>query len=1245
MATASLPRDWSSGESALRKAYDDRVQHIGQKLQSNIGGVQYGEGVNSHGALTRDAASTEREVDVLVQRIRELCQERRSFRHEAADHRHMRVVRDLRVELTEAQHYHGAMALEQERLRGMLAACNEEQQKDNDEFDRQRIECVRSLGLNEEKLAAGCEVVEGHLAAVQAEIADYRQRIELLSVERTMSHGDVAAACATQRAARMELDNLWHRVRQSEVERTELEEKCSLVSMRFERALDASTMENDKAVGALRIEVRNAKKKVEKQRRKCEEARAMFAEALRTGSRQQKTLQEHDAQIVRLQESCRSEREAAQRHEDQFMENQRRALDDHSQELQMLSDMMPLATHQKILDEQSEWFQASTRHLEEALRQRLKVQEETMALQLRKQSDALEQQLRLQEQQQRKIREQRKLLREHEHEDMLELEHKQEELASRCWRFESEIRDAREGLAQAESANAAAEERRRASSASLEASTRRLSELRLELADERTRKGRAQIDFAEARKRLEALVNALNDAESQLEPEPLLRYNHQRLEEALTNHKQQIFTLSEAVAQLKENWQTIAAQISTLRSRRGDADRRLQGAQRRIVEIDCQKAIETKEIHRKEELLLRMRCLLRGHIDLLRRGMADLKHKLKHEQKVFSDDFQTCAKQWQRACIQGSERLRSSCRPSQESIVVAGRHCEQLECRLEQLRKIASSYIKDAESTRKAAAKLSSTTERVSVKMQTVTMFAERVLRAIGASLPDGLSEGTVRILLAAVTNPCDGWDPFGCDGTKEARVECVDTRTNGTYSRVGGGSGGSGGGWVSIAEAGGFETDADGNGGSERHDVATDLETTLNRSVEAARIAAATAERTRWKARVGQARQEWEAKERASMIKFDAREAAISNRLRELENHRRDLDRQLARHNEDSDGSCTDSVASGLREEIDDTLVVDCSDVDCKELIGKAAALLRDIGCAEAAEAVASAAAAKAVAAKETYRNAQLRLQREVDESVAELHSLRRKFSSELGRREAEWQEHRARLERGRESETHRLRSGLHEQMLKVERELRDVNSFRQASMQERDGTIAKLQDELAAVVRTVDQTDAEACHLRDVCATRAKNSKRIEESLLRLERRCLAVAESSRRDDKEAKEDHVRLGELHAESMAQLRRQRDDEIARLEGAVQQSLSRFSVEISSDSDAALLAHSELRASAARLADRARAQLGDISQGSTASDVGCGGSGSVVGPRPSSTTVAKARSATIAAVSAGSQDFAQIASA
>mmetsp|Transcript_56030 Transcript_56030/g.159099 ORF Transcript_56030/g.159099 Transcript_56030/m.159099 type:complete len:128 (-) Transcript_56030:104-487(-) len=111
-----------------------------------------------------------------------------------------------------------------------------------------------------------------------------------------------------------------------------------------------------------------------------------------------------------------------------------------------------------------------------------------------------------------------------------------------------------------------------------------------------------------------------------------------------------------------------------------------------------------------------------------------------------------------------------------------------------------------------------------------------------------------------------------------------------------------------------------------------------------------------------------------------------------------------------------------------------------------------------------------------------------------------------------------------------------------------------------------------------------------RECCG---RGAQRLQDGLRQTESRLSDVAAMKASDLRGAEEEEREITRQHGETVAKLQQQLDSEVAHFDAALGRSLCGLSAELSADGGAALLEHAELKASAERLAERAKAHLGE----------------------------------------------------
>eukprot|EP00929_Paragymnodinium_shiwhaense_P097570 TRINITY_DN59213_c0_g1_i4.p1 TRINITY_DN59213_c0_g1~~TRINITY_DN59213_c0_g1_i4.p1 ORF type:complete len:767 (-),score=218.33 TRINITY_DN59213_c0_g1_i4:3-2009(-) len=666
--------------------------------------------------------------------------------------------------------------------------------------------------------------------------------------------------------------------------------------------------------------------------------------------------------------------------------------------------------------------------------------------------------------------------------------------------------------------------------------------------------------MADALQQLTDVRRSLAETDADVGCEEGLRQDMLQTEASIANHRQQVSVLRQAVSQQRDACQATAADTAEMRAKAAGCNTLLSEVKRRTLDLDRVKLDNARAIRKRLEALGRMRHLLRGHSDAMKRSMADVQSKLKAEKQLLDGEIQLWTQQWD---VTSSRSLEKKGRTLhiEEDLASQSRQCEALEARIATIAASASKTQADCEQSVAAVAAMTTEQEQINSAMQRAAVNGDRIVRTVGASLPQGLPARLLSELLATAA-------------TGTTSLESA-ART------------------AAMRQDPAAATDA----------AMADLAAELKRSSEQSGSDAVLEEQRRAAAAA--------ADQVAGIDSEQARKhAALTDQRASVEADVGSLRETLARRATDDAAMASASRADQSSQHCGSRGEAALADAACLKLeeacrrgqarlaeaTGRAAEVEAATLAAEAKVAQYTAAledgeAATVLATQEAERRAQEPLERQTEEVLLEIGNLKKKLKSELRRREAEWLEHSSKLAKQHDTEVHRLTSVLQEECRSLEDERKTASSSRSQALQAVDGVVERGSQELASVVSKLRDVETEQRLLEDKTEKRRRSSKRLHESLQRLEARRADIQEAISRDAREVEEDQSHLIRLHKEAVARLRRQKENEVARLGSAMQLSLSSLSAELSSDSDAALNAFSDLRAKGERLAQRARIHL------------------------------------------------------
>lgn len=1123
----TLPR---GGDEALRQAYDERLRGLGRRLANAEAADASDETVRERRRSPDEGRMrAQLEVEALVQKVRELCNERRTLKRETSvvDERYGDVIRGLRGDLETAQLRYSEMRSEQTHLRQQLADLGTEHEHERNRLGQLRTSTERNLSAEVHQLEAACRLYNGRLATLQAEAQDCKRKLHQLDEEQGAIEAEACSVVGAASAVGAELDGLQERVRQSEAETRELEEKCSVVGERFGRVMEVSEKENHAQAESLRDKARSIWQKADKQRKAAETTQAKLSAAQAASSQQDRVLQERDATIKRLHEKMQEEREVFLKRQEDFLESQRLALQDQASEIKRRGNMMPVEMHQQMLQEQGEWFASAVGELEEALRRQQRSQEidRERRLELREKERALREVEREKERQRlMESREQERLSDERARVELMEVEAAQSGASIRCQRLEEDLKDAQDVLLRTEASAAAVEEQRLALAQSLEAASTRMAQLRTSLEDERSAKLKAQAALADARRRQEATRVSAANSSSELGAQDGLRAEWRRLEATWREQQAQIAALDQAASELRRKDGDLQSDVAALHLEKQSMETRLRSTQALKSQLEHELVDKSSACRRQRELTARLRCLFASHADRSRKSALELKAKLREEQAVLLGGIQGRIQQWKWAITRDQAQFHASQACSRDAAGAARNASDGLAVRLETIRASDEQLRIKIDAAMGALSEQRGSAETARSAVRAAEGRAEQLVSCIGSALVNGLAPGVVQGLLSGVC---------AVRGENTASTESL-----------------------------------------------ADLEAELRRGMEEARTSAATSERQRLEDASHRSRVEQELAEATNFARLSERRAVL-----EAEMHALEAELHAARELKDSDAERDKALCArrsrlaDLEEQLnrarkESHLVV--------ERIRAADAKLKESRLvASSTEEREKEDARRPVRNELVEVNAQLDMLRARFESdFPQQTTAWQDHMDQLERTcEASWQKSEAALQ----EELASLRRDI-----SIVPNVAEDASVLQAY----ETSITALQEELSTTLFEVQDGASEIRRLRShhkACVAKAATHRNATRDAERL---TSDVADARRRDVADARDAERAAAKRHAEDVASTRLRCDAEATRLEAEARLSLSTLTRRfVDADGDSALQDHADLTRKAERLAERARAHL------------------------------------------------------
>lgn len=693
-------------EETLKRAYHDRVRNLGVRLQGGQAGAGNGAPpLRCEGGGEGGTQDTEQQVERLIQAIRGLCQERRGLRREieAADRKHQGELAEVRAEVERHVREHAEMAQEESQLRRKLAHADTEHLHECASLERLRDEDTGRLDAEAEKLGSDCQAIARRLSDVQAEAEHYQRSIRTLIQERSVARQNTVAAVNSQKVVEAELQHMRVRLKQSEAETDALADKCSSVGERFEHVIEVSERETEESLCALRDKAQSAKRKIEKQRRRLDDAEAKLVKATAITAQHEEALMEQDAEILHLRHACQAERDIVLKREQELYESQRRVVQEQTLELQKLGGMMPVSSHQQIIQERREQHQAAVAGLEATLKQQLRLQEESFV---------------------RAIQDRDLLCGE-----TGDVDTTKDDLTRKVKHMESDVRAAQEALERIGSQAATSEEQRSAHAIQLEAASSKITLLKSALSAERSAHCDAEASIADARMRHDSLRKAAIESG---EATAGMLAGLGPLDSLQAAQNRHIRTLGDEIGSMQGRDRQVALKLTSLLEQQCEMKARLLSTQQRSAQADAAKSSLELVAQLQREGLVRLQCALHSFRDGHSHSGQLLKQHVREQQQSLLADVRRAGQQWQLAI--DTSALGDP--GGQDHLDSWAQAAGPLEERLRAIHAANGRLQRDAACLAETVAVEGRASERLGSAAQTAVARAERLVACVGSALP-----------------------------------------------------------------------------------------------------------------------------------------------------------------------------------------------------------------------------------------------------------------------------------------------------------------------------------------------------------------------------------------------------------------------------------------------------------------------------------------------------------------------------
>lgn len=278
------------------------------------------------------------------------------------------LVEDARVQLEQVQAEHARMQREGTRLSQLLSEVQRNHSIDKDCQEQEMAEQAANMEAEVRRLLELRNSSESRVEATHSEIQEFRQMVEILYTKRARAQEESGSVSNSVQVLCESLHHAKQHLEETEQQRAVLRDRYLNVGQRFEEAVGISEKESQVMLSDLQDELKRSNKRLDKYKERCAKAEIELKSVEATFNSHKMSLEDKGADITRLQQALESERVLHSRRETQYMQCQQQQLHDQSFEIQHLSEMIAVGTHQKLLEDQAKHYRERLRELERRLR-------------------------------------------------------------------------------------------------------------------------------------------------------------------------------------------------------------------------------------------------------------------------------------------------------------------------------------------------------------------------------------------------------------------------------------------------------------------------------------------------------------------------------------------------------------------------------------------------------------------------------------------------------------------------------------------------------------------------------------------------------------------------------------------------------------------------------------------------------------------------------------------------------------
>jgi len=184
-----------------------------------------------------------------------------------------------------------------------------------------------------------------------------------------------------------------------------------------------------------------------------------------------------------------------------------------------------------------------------------------------------------------------------------------------------------------------------------------------------------------------------------------------------------------------------ASELELLCRQKEEFESQLQASQEQVLKLDSQKLADGQALQEKQEMVCKLRCLVMGHMDLMKRSLQQLRGRVQEEQRTFLGDMQSWDWQWRWVCRQDQANMTPNQNLVKEACENRDRMNESFAAKLQELGQMVSHLNSRIKQTSEILSVQKQSVETLRTESQRGAINSERLVFCLSTALPEGFSD------------------------------------------------------------------------------------------------------------------------------------------------------------------------------------------------------------------------------------------------------------------------------------------------------------------------------------------------------------------------------------------------------------------------------------------------------------------------------------------------------------------------